>query len=375
MRHFQPADLKELSLSRESPCVSLYSPAHPGGAEEDATRWRNLVRLAEAQLAGMGRPVSEIDQLLQPARDLSAQAGFWRDPGRGIACFSAAGFSRQLSLPASPVPLAAVGPRFRVVPLLGMVERCLRFHVLALSANGSRLLRCESGHVMEVPMPDAPTCQAEALLAHDRDDTLSMHTVAPGATSGRGVMYHGHGVGIDDAKDEILRYFQMLDKAVAAALGNDHAPLMLASVASLWPIYRKASSHPCLMEHGIRGNPDRIGNIELMEKGILQLRDYLDLQLNRVVEAVADRSGAGRVEHDLNRLVEEAREGHVATLLVRDDLAVLGNSTASHAEEAVDFVVSATMEHGGEARLVPCDRMPGGNRLAGLLRAGRSACV
>ena len=375
MRHFQPADLKELSLSRESPCVSLYSLTHPGGAEEDATRWRNLIRLAEAQLAGMGTAISEMDQLLQPARDLLGRPGFWRDPGRGIACFSSAGFSRQLGLPVSPVPLAAVGPRFRVVPLLAMVERCLRFHVLALSANGFRLLRCESGQVTEVPVPDAPACQAEALREHDRDDAVSMHTVAPGAITGHGVMYHGHGVGIDDAKDEVLRYFQLLDIAVMTALGGDHSPMVLASVASLWPCYRQASSHPCLMEHGIRGNPDRVENTQLMEKGIMQLRDYLDAERNRVVEAVADKNGAGRVEHDLNRLVEEAREGHVEILLVRDDMAVLGDGVARDAEEAVDYAASATLEHGGEAHLVPCDLMPGGTRLAGLLRAGRKACV
>jgi hypothetical protein len=83
----------------------------------------------------------------------------------------------------------------------------------------------------------------------------------------RAAMFHGHGVGKDDAKDNILRFFHLLDQGLYALLGKESAPLVLAGVDYLFPIYREANSYPHLMERGIAGNPEGLKGEELHEQG------------------------------------------------------------------------------------------------------------
>jgi hypothetical protein len=58
-----------------------------------------------------------------------------------------------------------------------------------------------------------PRNLAEALLTHDRDEALTFHT-RPTSGGSWGAIFEGHGVGIDDAKDDLLRYFQKIDRAL-----------------------------------------------------------------------------------------------------------------------------------------------------------------
>lgn len=368
MRHLQPSDLGDLCLDHVPPCVSIYSPGHPGGAEEDATHWRNLVRAADGLLAGQGASAADRARLMRPATNILKSIGVWRDPGLGLACFSSPAFSLALRLPATPAPLVAVGGRFRVMPLLGMVGRCERFHLLAYSSNGARLLRCESGRARQIDMPGAPAGREEAVPAHDRDDALSFHTVAPGSIAGAGVMYHGHGVGIDDAKDLTLRYCQKIDEAVMAALESDGTPLVLASVASLWPVYREASAHPAIAPGGIAGNPDRMCDNHLMEKAIALLQGQGNAPRDEAVEQAHALAGTKRAESDLNRLVSAADAGSVETLLVREGWPENREGLAMDALEVADRVVSTTIRHRGRAFLVPGAMIPGGNPLFAIFR-------
>jgi len=78
--------------------------------------------------------------------------------------------------------------------------------------------------------------------------------------------FHGQGVGIDEAKEDILRYFQHIDRGLHALLKDETAPLMLAGVEYLFPLYQEANTYPHLLEQGITGNPDKLKAETLREK-------------------------------------------------------------------------------------------------------------
>jgi hypothetical protein len=47
---FNRADLRALLAEHKRPCVSVFMPAHRGGAEEDPIRFRKLLGQAEERL-------------------------------------------------------------------------------------------------------------------------------------------------------------------------------------------------------------------------------------------------------------------------------------------------------------------------------------
>ena len=56
---------------------------------------------------------------------------------------------------------------------------------------------------------------------------------------------------------------QQVDHAVRQALSNGSAPLLLAGIAYLLPIYREANTYPQLIEEDITVNPDDLPLNEL----------------------------------------------------------------------------------------------------------------
>jgi len=64
--------------------------------------------------------------------------------------------------------------------------------------------------VKEVELENTPQSLSEAFKYDDPEKQLQFHTRAPAAGGERAAMFHGHGVGKDDAKDNILRFFHQV---------------------------------------------------------------------------------------------------------------------------------------------------------------------
>lgn len=367
MHFIQPQDLTDLAQEHLHPCVSIYLPTHPGGCEEDSIRWNNLIRQANQQLEANGIDLKQRDKILEHARALN-QPCYWLNTGFGVAHFASADFNRTISLSYPPEAQAVVGSRFRILPLLRLLRSANRFYVLAISMNDVRLLHCEAGKAESIALPNMPTSFEEALREHDRDDAISFHTVAPGAISGQGVMYHGHGVGIDDSKTDQLRYFQRINKEIMEILHSESAPLVLASVASLWPIYQEANKYPHLLMRGIPGNPDFTENQVLMEKALPIAMEPAEAMYAKTIDHVMDQSTTGQMTHDLNTVVTAAQNGLVEILIIQDRFFEPKNGIPEEAMEAMDIAASCTLEHRGKVMVVANGLMPETIPFIGLMR-------
>ena len=62
----------------------------------------------------------------------------------------------------------------------------------------------------------------------------------------------------DDTKENLLKYFRLIDRGLHDLFEDERAPLVLAGVEYLFPIYREANTYPRLIEEGIPGNPQGI---------------------------------------------------------------------------------------------------------------------
>ena len=71
-------------------------------------------------------------------------------------------------------------------------------------------------------------------------------------------MFHGHGIGVDDSKDNILRFFRAVEKGLQSQPVLKQRPLILAGVEYLHSIYRTVNTYPHLLETGVAGNIEKM---------------------------------------------------------------------------------------------------------------------
>jgi hypothetical protein len=370
--------MKALLVGERPPCVSLYLPTHRGGSEEDPIRWKNLLRQAEELLAARNLRSTEIRELLEPAHRLLTLTPFWKNLGDGLAFFCASGLERAYRLPLSFPEMVVVADHFHVKPLLPLLSGDGRFYVLALSQNRVRVLQGSRHSIQELDPKGVPPNLLEALKFHDRDEPLMFHTRTAGGTGSWGAIFHGQGVGIDDHKDDLVRYFQAIDRGLHDLLREEKAPLVLAAVEYLWPLYRRANSYPHLFERGLPGNPDRLSAQELHEQAWAVVQPHFQEARRKAAAMYTQLAGTGRTCGNLEDGVRAAHEGQVEVLLVAANVERWGQFDPSNGTLAVHNRAEAgdddllniaavhTVLHGGTVYAVPADEVPGGGYLAAI---------
>jgi len=375
---FTRDDVKTLLAEHASPCVSLFLPTHRGGSEEDPIRWRRHLAEAQEHLVAAGWRTADARELLAPCQRLLEDISFWKNQGDGLAAFLAPQELRLYRLPLAPADLVVVGSRFYLKPLLPLLSGDGRFFILALSQNGVRLLQGTRDQVSALDLGRVPRSLAEALRTHDRDETLTFHSRPAGSGGPWGAIFHGQGVGIDDRKDDLLRYFQQIDRGLHPLLRQEKAPLLLAAVDYLQPIYREANTYSHLQEPGIEGNPDRLSNRELHDRAWPLVKPLFEQAQQRAVAQYQQLAGTEHASADLEAVVAKAYEGRVETLFVALGREVWGvfEPSAGRVErheqarfgdvELLDFAAAQTLVRGGTVYAAEPGQIPGGTDLAAI---------
>jgi hypothetical protein len=370
MDTFVTADLEALLAERAGPCVSLYCPVRPG-LERDAVRWKTLLRTARQRLDAFGIHEPEASELLRPATEMLGEACVWQAEGTGLVCYLAPGFARHYRIGLTWPERATVGRVFDIKPVLPWLAAGRRFYVLALSQNAVRLIRATFDGPVRVKLP-GPANREEALRGHDTDEMSFAHTFAGGAGSRRKAAYHGHGVGKDDAKDDLILYFRAVDRALQTVLNGEHAPLVVAAVDYLLPLFREVCHYPNLLPTGIVGNPDRRSDRRLSEEARALIEPGLGRPARDAVATYQQLAGSGRTMHDVAEVVSAAFHGEVDTVCLAAGCDVWGRfdpetggavvyvDHESADDELTNLAAVFALRHGRRVHVLPPDDMPDG---------------
>jgi hypothetical protein len=388
----------EATLSRESlqtlmetqhgPCISLFMPTDRTGVEgqQDQLRIRRLIREAESLVRGNAQLHSaQVEDLLEPLRALLDNEQFWSHAGDGLAIFRSPTAFRSFRLPSSFKEQAVVGDHFYLRPLLPLLTYDGSFYILALSQNAVRLLACTHDHVNELPLPEQVSASlAEFLKDEERENDLQSHSSASFGTVGKAgrhpTIFHGQGVGTDDAKDDILRYFQHIDRGLHDLLRDETASLVLAGVEYLFPIYQQANSYPHLLEQGIAGNPDKLQAEALREKAWAVVEPVILQARQEAAAQYTDLASTERASSNTSEIVPAAYYGRVASLFVARDREQWGTFDPAtdrlqvHEQaqpgdgDLLDLAATQTLLHGGAVYAVEQTDMPDAAPLAAVFR-------
>ena len=277
--------------------------------------------------------------------------------------------------------LVVVGEQFHIKPLIPLLTDDGQFYILALSQNQLRLFQGTHYSISEVPLKRIPHNLAEALQWDDPQRQLQFHTRAPKGKGGQAAaMFHGHGIGTDDRKDRILRYFQLVDASLHKFLRNERAPLLLAGVKYLLPIYREANSYSHLMEESIGGNVEDLSTTELHKRAWNVVRPHFQKARRNAAAQYRELAGTRRTSNDIKQIVLAACRGSIATVLVAAGVQIWGrvdpDTQKVHLHEKakpgdrdlLDFIALQALLTDGDVFVVHPDQVPGGAPLAALLR-------
>lgn len=375
----------QLARIDEKPAVSIYLPLEREVDKQDQNRIRlkNLLATVETQLQEhVEWMASDIADFLKPAARLIEDGRFPGVDGQGMALFLAPDWEATLILPISFTEATMVGDYFYLRPLLPLLAQDGRFYILALSQNEIRLLEANAQSAQEVILgDDVPQSLAEALKWEDPEERLQWHTGTSPASQPRRAVFHGHGVTtLENQKEQILAYFRQVDEGICELLKEKKAPLVLAGVQYLLPIYQKANRYPHLIESGIHGNPETLSAAELQEQAWEIVAPVFAEARQAAANRYADHQESDLVTDDVEAVVAAAHYGQVDVLFIDQDRQVWGVFDANEGrirqrtepyagEELLDRTAVQTFLHGGTVFTLPRADMPTTAPAAALLRA------
>jgi hypothetical protein len=221
---------------------------------------------------------------------------------------------------------------------------------------------------------------SEALKYDDPEKQLQFHTRAPAAGGERAAMFHGHAVGKDDAKDDILRFFQEVDQGLQKIFREERAPLVLAGVDYLLPIYREANSYSRVMEEGMTGNPEGLKPEELQKEAWGLVEPYFLKVQQEATARYKQLAGGDRTSNEIEKIIPAALEGRVDLLFVAVGVQRWGTldpvtfSVHFHEEpgprdeDLLDFAALHTLLNGGTVYAVNPEEVPDEAPVAAVFR-------
>lgn len=374
-------NLGELIEIRGRWCVSIYGPTHRAGMEvqQDSIRFGNLLSEAEQRLAEGGYRHPDIKKVLEPAGKLIKDSMFWKYQGEGLAFFLSESFFRVYRLPVDFEELVIVTDRFHVKPLLPLMSGDGRFFILALSQNEVRLLQGSRNSVSGITLENVPSGIADALKYDDPEKQLQYHT-GTGGSGRRPAIFHGHGVGKDDTKVNILRYFRRIDEGLREQLRHENAPMVLAGVEYLLPIYREASSYRNIMDQGITGSPEEMSPEDLRERAWTLVRPRFQKEQEEAVARYRNQINTEKVSHDITKIVPAAYYGKIEILFTaagiqqwgafdpKRNVVYLHAEAEAHDEDLLDLAAVHTLVNGGTTYTMKLQNMPDKTPLAAIYR-------
>jgi hypothetical protein len=191
-------------------------------------------------------------------------------------------------------------------------------------------------------------------------------------------------VGIDDAKDDLGRYFQNIDRGLHAVLREEQAPLVVAAVDYLLPIYKEASTYPHLLEKGIEGNPDRLSEKELHDRAWAIVAPHFQATLRQALGLYHQLAGTGRATSEVKQIIPATYRGEVATVFLTQGNHLWGildphtkevylhEQRKPGDEDLLNYAAIQALRHGNTVYTLRPEDIPAGKRLAAIYHLPRS---
>jgi len=378
------SDLRALAATKYGACVSVFMPLHGSqpDSKQDPIRFKNLLNQAEEKLLARGMRGADVTSLLKEAREMIENGHVWHADGRkGLAVLIEPKAVRCSRSYQSFDEIVRVGERFHLGPLVRSFADSGQFLLLAISANSVRLYRGDQHALEPLALPEPmPKSLREVEQGSQFDKGLQFHTAAPSSLAGSHVgIMHGHGSPKDDQKTLWGEYLRNVVQHLEPVLHGKSAPLVLAAVDYVHPIFRATCRFPHLANAGVTGSPDELSELELHRRAVDAVRPELSADLKKALDRYRELEPTPRVAFHIETVLPAIEQGRVEILFAADESHIWGrfdgqNQVSVHRSEEpgdvdlLDLAICETIAKGGSAYVIERDRVPSRDPVAAILR-------
>jgi len=381
MLEFTREDLRKLIARQEQPCVSIYTPLHLEMPEaiRNPVPFKRLLSEAERQMVDAGYSASLAAKIVKPGRDLLADYGFWQQRSIGLAAFlSAYGFYR-FRLPIAVTERLVINDRFYTKPLLPLMSGDGRFYILAFSQNEVRLLQATRYGEHRLDLKGIPANMQDALQYEKLERQLQYHTYA-NQEGGRTAIYHAQGGPQDEKKEDVAHFAEVLAKRVSARFGNESAPLLLAAVDYLQPMFRAHATYAHIVPEGLHGNPEALSDADLRAQAWTKVEPMLTKARSAALSKYNELKAGNLAARDPQKVIPAAQYGSVETLFCEVDTELWGtfepntNVLETHSSsqpgdiDLLDMAATQTLLNAGTVFALPREAMPDPSPITAVFR-------
>jgi hypothetical protein len=316
--------------------------------------------------------------MLQPGYELIKNEEFWTQLSPGLAVFISEDYFKFIRMPKATEEKIVIESSFYVTPLIPIMERKEYFYVLVISKNQCKLFKADLFGMQYIPVEGMPNGLNEEI--GDTDVSTTFRTGGRGGTGGANFHGIGGGNNVDD-KAYVANYFDSVDDAIwKEVLHNENAPLLLAGVEYLIPIYKSASDYKHIWEEGLTGSHEHEETNALYEQAMKLMQPYFEQRVNRALETYGNHSATQLTSSIPNDIIPAAYYGRISHLFVQKGEHIWGRfnemenkvtyseSEDGGNEDLVDNVVVKTLQNGGEIFLLDREKMPADSSLAAIFR-------
>lgn len=356
-------------------CVSIYLPTDRSGdknRDKNKIRLKNRLKDAVGQLSGFGMEKYEAEGYLKPAYDLvDADPDFWGHQSDGLAVFLFNGQMEHYSLPAAFDEITYVADHLYLQPLAGILHDQGRHFIMAVSINSVRFFDATRHSITPVTTEGLiPEALVEAVGTDFEDRNLQFRT---GQSPNGGAVFHGHGAGsTTDKKDEIVKYFRQMNDGLQEKLRDESAPLVVACVDYLFPLFQEAITYKNLKSKHIGGNHEMTDPLVLKELAWEIVRDDFENKDEKARRRYDEFLGAGMASFNLEEIIPATLGGRTDALFLKKDAHIWGKYIPDENKVAVEDVHKVgntdllnkvaieTVRNGGSVYIVEETEMPDG---------------
>lgn len=320
---------------------------------------KNFLKEVEDAVKAQGLRWDDVESLLGKARELLEDEDFWKHQREGLALFMAPGFFRSYRLPIEVPAKQVVADAFDIRPLLPMLANDGHFYILAISENEVRLFDASRYGVQELRPDGVPTSMAEALWSDTNEKQIQWHSGAGASPGGHGrsAMFFGTGpsTGMEQHKVDYKRYFDKVDAALSPFLTSHPAPVVLAGVQYLLPIYRDANTCAQILDGEVHGGPEHKTAEDLHEGAWEMASKHFGLAREKALDRFHELHEKGQATTDLDQIAAGATSGRIETLFLSESD---GLEAGTEVGGRLNAAAVDTLAKGGDVFVIASTEIP-----------------